>query len=65
MADFQIIVEDMVIPHKLKSKSTAHRKNVTSMKFNSFGTNYITTGVDGFVRIWDANKSKIMFKFRW
>jgi WD40 repeat protein len=55
--DFQIVVEDMVIPHKLKIKQNAHRKNITSMKFNSFGTNVITTGMDGFIRIWDANKS--------
>jgi WD40 repeat protein len=49
----------MVIPHKLKIKQNAHRKNITSMKFNGFGTNVITTGMDGFIRIWDANKSKL------
>jgi len=55
--DFQIVVEDVVIPNKLKVKLSAHRKNITSMKFNSFGTNFITTGVDGFVKVWDANKN--------
>lgn len=62
MKDFQIIVEDCVIPHKLKSKSNSHRKNVTSLKFNSFGTSYISTGLDGFIRLWDGNKSNSMIK---
>ena len=59
--DYKIIVEDVVIPKKLKLKSKGHKKIVTSMKFNSFGTNFITTGDDNFVKIWDANKSKNFF----
>jgi WD40 repeat protein len=50
-------VEDVTIPKMLKIKVNSHRKNITSMKFNSFGTNLISTGMDGFIRIWDANKS--------
>jgi WD40 repeat protein len=56
--DFQIYVEDVAIPSKLKLKLNAHKKNITSLKFNSFGTSFITTGVDNFVKIWDAVKSK-------
>jgi len=27
------------------------------MKFNNFGTSFVTAGVDGIVKQWDANKS--------
>jgi WD40 repeat protein len=57
--DFQIFVEDVQIPNKLKIKLTAHKKNITSLKFNNFGTNFLTTGVDTFIKIWDASKSKL------
>jgi len=56
--DFKIIVEDVVIPKKLKLKIKGHKKNITSLKFNSFGTNCISTGDDNFVKIWDATKSE-------
>lgn len=56
--DFQIIVEDVQIPNKLKIKLTAHKKNITSLKFNNFGTNFLTTGADNFIKMWDATKSK-------
>ena len=61
MKDFQIIVEEVSIPNKLKIKLNSHRKTITSMKFNSFGTNFITTGMDGFIRLWDANKSNPLY----
>jgi len=56
--DFKIIVEDVIIPKKLKLKTKGHKKNITCLKFNSFGTNLITTGDDNFVKIWDATKSR-------
>ena len=52
------MVEDVVIPKKLKLKVKAHKKNITCLKFNGFGTNFISTGDDNFVKIWDATKSK-------
>jgi hypothetical protein len=55
--DYQVFVEDVQIPHKIKIKLTAHKKNITSLKFNSFGSNFLTTGVDTFVKMWDGNKS--------
>jgi hypothetical protein len=57
--DFQIQMEDVQIPNKLKIKLNAHKKNLTSLKFNNFGTNFITTGVDTFVKLWDASRSNI------
>jgi WD40 repeat protein len=54
--DFKIIVEDVVIPKKLKLKTKAHKKIITSLKFNGFGTNFLTTGDDNFVKVWDATK---------
>jgi WD40 repeat protein len=59
--EFQIQLEDVQIPNKLKIKLSAHKKNITSLKFNNFGTNFITTGVDAFVKLWDASRSKIKF----
>jgi len=59
--EFQIQLEDVQIPNKLKIKLNAHKKNLTSLKFNNFGTNFITTGVDTFVKLWDASRSKIFF----
>ncbi len=56
--DFKIFVEDVIIPKKLKIKTKGHKKIITSMKFNSFGTNFITTGDDNFLKIWDATKRK-------
>lgn len=55
--DFQVFVEDVTIPNKLKIKLNAHKKSITSLKFNGFGTNFITTGVDTFVKMWDASKN--------
>lgn len=59
--DYTVFVEDVVIPNKLKIKLNGHRKNITSLKFNNFGTNFITTGVDNFVKNWDAVKSRNIF----
>jgi hypothetical protein len=56
--EFQIQLEDVLIPNKLKIKLNAHKKNITSLKFNNFGTNFITTGIDTFVKLWDASRSK-------
>lgn len=55
--DYQIQFEDVIIPKTLKLKFSAHRKALTSLKFNGFGTNFITTGGDNFVKLWDASKS--------
>lgn len=60
-SDFKIIVEEVQIPKKLKLKAKAHKKIITSMKFNGFGTHFITTGDDNFVKVWDATKSKFNF----
>lgn len=60
-SDFKIIVEDVVIPKKLKLKTKCHKKNITSLKFNGFGTNFLSTGDDNFVKLWDATKSKKKF----
>ena len=61
--DFQVFVEDVQIPNKLKIKLSGHKKNITSLKFNNFGTNFISTGVDNFVKIWDAAKSILVYLF--
>jgi hypothetical protein len=57
MKEFQVSVEEVKIPNKLKIKLNAHKKNITSLKFNSFGTAFITTGIDTFVKMWDAAKN--------
>jgi len=50
-------VDNVKIPTRLKSKSIAHNKNITSLKFDSFGSNYITSGCDSYVKNWDACRS--------
>lgn len=61
--DFQVFVEDVLIPNKLKMKAKGHKKNITSIKYNNFGTNFLTSGSDAFIKLWDSVKSKLSALF--
>lgn len=62
--DFKVIVEESIIPNKLKSKFTGHNKNITCMKFNGFGSHLLSSSADCFIKYWDCSKSKIKINFR-
>lgn len=61
--DFQISLENCIIPKSLKVKSRPHKKGVTSIFFNAIGTNFITTGIDNFVKNWDCSKNTEISSF--
>lgn len=56
--EFKIVVEETKIPNKIKLKMAGHRKNITDISFNAFGSNFITASADFFIKNWDASKSK-------
>lgn len=58
MDDFMIVVEEVKIPNKLKSKLSSHNKVITSIKFNNFGSNMVSCSADSFIKYWDCSKSK-------
>lgn len=63
--DFKVIVEESIIPNKLKSKFTAHNKNITGMKFNGFGSHLLSCSADCFIKYWDCSKSNyLIYYFR-
>ena len=55
--NFMVNVEEVQIPKKLKFKFKPHSKGITSITFNSFGSNFITTGSDNFIKLWDTSKN--------
>ena len=55
--NFMVNVEEVQIPKKLKFKYKPHSKGITSITFNSFGSNFITTGSDNFIKLWDTSKN--------
>lgn len=56
--DFKIMVEETKIPNKIKCKLPAHRKNITGISFNTFGSNFLSCSADHFIKNWDCTKSK-------
>ena len=54
--NFMVNVEEVQISKKLKSKFKPNSKGLTSITFNSFGSNLITTGSDNFIKIRDTFK---------
>lgn len=60
MDDFMIVVEEVKIPNKLKSKLSSHNKVITSIKFNNFGSNMVSCSADSFIKYWDCSKSKFI-----
>ena len=51
-------VESVEIPSKLQYKFKFHNKSITSICFNGFGSNLITTGADNFIKIIDTSKNQ-------
>ena len=51
-------VETVEIPNKLQYKFKFHNKSITSICFNGFGSNLITTGADNFIKIIDTSKNQ-------
>lgn len=60
--EFKILVEEVKIPNKVKCKLPAHKKNITEIYFNPFGSNFISCSSDYFIKNWDSAKSKC-YKF--
>lgn len=57
MSSFKVDVEDVKVPKSLKLKFKPHNKGITSISFNSFGNNLITSGSDNFIKHWDTSKN--------
>jgi len=51
-------VESVEVPNKLQYKFKFHNKSITSICFNGFGSNLITTGADNFIKIIDTSKNQ-------
>ena len=51
-------VESVEIPSKLQYKFKFLNKSITSICFNGFGSNLITTGADNFIKIIDTSKNQ-------
>ena len=51
-------VESVEVPSKLQYKFKFHNKSITSICFNGFGSNLITTGADNFIKIIDTSKNQ-------
>lgn len=58
--DFKVMVEETKIPNKIKCKLPAHRKNITGIPFNTFGSNFLSCSADNFIKNWDCTKSKFL-----
>lgn len=56
LPDIQVNVEEVVIPKTVKFKYRSHGKGITSIAFNAFGSNFLTTGSDNFIKNWDCSK---------
>ena len=54
--NFQVNVEDVIIPKTIKYKFKSHNKGINSITFNGFGSNFLTTGTDNFIKNWDCSK---------
>ena len=46
MSKFKVDVEEVKVPKNLKLKFKPHNKGITSITFNSFGNNFLTSGTD-------------------
>ena len=57
LPNYMVNVEEVQIPKKLKLNYKPHSKGITSLTFNSFGSNFITTGSDNFIKLWDTSKN--------
>ena len=57
LPNYMVNVEEVQIPKKLKLHYKPHSKGITSLTFNSFGSNFITTGSDNFIKLWDTSKN--------
>lgn len=57
MSKFKMDVEDVKVPKNLKLKFKPHSKGITSITFNSFGNNFLTSGTDNFIKHWDTSKN--------
>ena len=57
LPNYMVNVEEVQIPKKLKLNYKPHSKGITSLTFNSFGSNFITTSSDNFIKLWDTSKN--------
>ena len=45
------------LPNYMVNNYKPHSKGITSLTFNSFGSNFITTSSDNFIKLWDTSKN--------
>ena len=56
-------IEETNIPKKLKFNYKIHLKEITSLSFSNYGQNFLTTGGDNIIKLFETSKNKEILTF--